>query len=279
MDKFEFLSVNSLSAALEAIDRFPEVRVVSGATNVMNYIRAGRIKACTLVDISKLNDLRYIKYEDGKVKIGGLTRLAEIAESEIIKEYAPALYMAANVFADPNTRNNATIAGNICDASPAADTAPSLLVFDAVVTLESVNGKREVAITDFFKGVGRTARENNELLTHIEFAPAKNSGFYKLGMRNAMAISVVTAAAAIELNEDDTVKSCKIALGSVAPTPRRAVNAEAALIGKKLDEEAYASIEELVRGDISPIDDVRATRGYRLGVAPVTVKRALELAK
>ena len=279
MDKFEFLSVKTLSEALEAINRFPEVRVVSGATNVMNYIRAGKIKACTLVDISKLNDLRYIKYEDGKVKIGGLTRLAQIAESDIIKEYAPALYQAAQVFADPNTRNNATIAGNICDASPAADTAPSLLVFDAVVTLESVNGKREVAITDFFKGVGRTARENNELLTHIEFAPAKNSGFYKLGMRNMMAISVVTSAAAVELDADGVVTSAKIALGSVAPTPKRAVNAEAALIGKKLDDAAYESIAELVRGDISPIDDVRATRAYRLGVAPAIVKRALEAAK
>ena len=98
-------------------------------------------------------------------------------------------------------------------------------------------------------------------------------------MRNMMAISVVTSAAAVELDADGVVTSAKIALGSVAPTPKRAVNAEAALVGKKLDEEAYESIAELVRGDISPIDDVRATRKYRLGVAPAIVKRSLEAAK
>ena len=279
MEKFEFLSVNSVSEALEAINTLPEVRIVAGATNVMNNIRSGKQKPANLVSLDKLDELRYIKLEDGKVKIGGLTRLADIAESEIIKENAPALHMAANVFADPNTRNRATIAGNICDASPAADSAPSLLVFDATVNLESINGKRSVAITDFFKGVNRTAREDNEIVTSIEFAPCKKSGFYKVGMRNAMAISVVTAAAAIELAEDGTVKDCKIALGSVAPTPKRAVNAEKALIGKKLTEETYESIADIVRGDISPIDDVRATRTYRLGIAPVTVKRAIELAK
>ena len=278
MEKFEFLTVHSLAEALEAIDNLPEVRIVAGATNVMNNIRSGKQKPATLIDIDKLDELRYIRMEDGKIQIGGLTRLADIAESELIKENAPCLYMAANVFADPNTRNRATIAGNIADASPAADSAPSLLVLDATVNIESKAGKRSVNINAFFKGVNRTALEKNEMITSVEFAPCKQSGFYKIGMRNAMAISVVTAAASVALGENGTIAACKIALGSVAPTPKRAVTAEEMLLGKKPTHETFASIAEAVRGDISPIDDVRATRAYRLGIAPTVVERAFEAA-
>ena len=177
------------------------------------------------------------------------------------------------MFADPNTRNRATVAGNIADASPAADSAPSLVAFDAIVNVESVNGKRAIPITEFLIAPRTTALQRNEMITSVEFLPHKKSAFYKIGYRNAMAISIATCAAALELNDDGTVKEARIALGSVAPTAKRAYDVEQAMVGHHLTENFLDSLADMISGNVQArITSV--TRNYRIGVTPVIVKRA-----
>jgi len=277
MKQFDFLNAPNIETALYFLHEHGErALLVAGGTNVCVDIRAGKFNDRALISIRDVAALNGISLEDGVISIGASTTLAAIAQSELLKEHAPCLYMAANVFADPTTRNSATIGGNIANASPAADTAPPLMALGAAVHTLSSNGAREIAIDEFFVGVGRTSLNPDELITHLTFSPAK-SGYVKLGLRNAMAISVVSAAAVVE-NENGIIKRVRVALGSVAPTPVRARHVENALVGKRFNEDTIALAAEMVQHDVRPIDDIRASANYRRQVAPVVVKRALRLA-
>ena len=276
MKNFNYRNASDIKSALAILSEEKEnAYLVAGGTNVMVDIRAGKRNNLTLVNIRGISNLRGVKYSRGKVVIGALTTIDDLGHSPIIEKYAPALYTAANNFADPTTRHTATIGGNIANASPAADTATPLVALQATVLVEKKGGKRKIAIDDFFKGVGKTALASDEMIIAVEFPAQPRSAFRKLGLRNAMAISIVTAAATIEKDRSGVVKNCTIALGSVAPTPVRAKNAEKAVIGKKLNDSTYQAMAEALQKDISPIDDIRASAAYRREVAPVIVKRVL----
>lgn len=279
MKEFNYVNAPDLRTALSILDKEREKAcVVAGSTNVMVDIRAGKLNELTLVNIRDIEALRGIKQGRGKIIVGPLTTISELAESPIIAQHAPALFMSAVDFADAVTRNSATIGGNIANASPAADTAPPLLALNAEVVIEAKGAKRRVAISEFFTGVNKTVLQANELITAIEFTPNSQSAFYKISLRNAMAISVATAACAVKYGRDGLVRECSIALGSVAPKPVRAYAAESFLIGQKLEAATLAkALVELDR-DISPIDDIRSTAEYRREVSPVIVKRVLEKA-
>jgi CO/xanthine dehydrogenase FAD-binding subunit len=276
---FSFVNVENKADALEVLHREKEKScLVAGATNVMPFIRYEKINDKTLINIRNLQELRFIREEEDKIEIGPLTTIYDLENSEIIEKYAPALREAAQDFADPTTRNSATIGGNIANASPAADTATPLLALNAVVVAESKSGVRKIPIQEFFLGVNKTALQCDELITVIEVpknAANSNSCFIKLGLRNAMAISVVSVAAGVELAEGK-VAHANVALGSVAPTPVRAKTVEAALVGKEFTPGLVEETAKLVTEDISPIDDVRASGEYRKTVAAVLVKRALK---
>ena len=277
MKNFAFINAPDIKSALNILDKEGgRTYLVAGGTNALVDIRAGKINERLLVNIRDIGDLAGIKCEGDKLIIGAATTLSEIAASLLVQEKAPALFMAANDFADPTTRASATIAGNIVNASPAADTAPPLLAHQAeVVIVSEKSGHRRVAINDFFLGFGKTVLEPNELITAIEIPVNPMSSFYKLGLRNAMAISVITAAVALQKDEQNVITECTIALGSVAPRPVRALNTEEALIGCEIDENIEGIIAEAIVKDISPIDDIRASAEYRLSVAPVIIKRAI----
>jgi carbon-monoxide dehydrogenase medium subunit len=242
------------------------------------YTKAKKLNDATLVSIRDIKELRGVTEKDSHIRIGSLTSVAEIAASELIRELAPALWMAANAFADPTTRNSATIGGNIACSSPAADTAPPLLALSAEVILAKKGGQRRVALDHFFTGVNKNVMEPNELIEAFEFRALPKSGFYKLGLRNAMAISIATAAAGVELDGEGRFKAVRVAMGSVAPTPVRCVNAERALTGRRPERDAFDLLAAALDEDISPIDDIRASEAYRRSVAPVCVRRAIELA-
>ncbi|MCL1975780.1 MAG: xanthine dehydrogenase family protein subunit M [Firmicutes bacterium] len=276
MKNFNYVKAPDVRGALAFLDREGDKAcVVAGGTNVMVDIRAGKMNDLTLVGISDIAALRGIQEEDGKICVGALTTISELAASTLLAKQAPALYMAAKVFADAVTRNSATIGGNIAYASPAADTAPALLALKADVLIESEGGKRRVPIAEFFTGVNKTLLQAGELITALEFIPNPYSAFFKIGLRNAMAISVATAACAVKLAANGVIEDCAVALGSVAPKPLRAYEAEKILIGRKLDDDTVKAALEAVGAAISPIDDTRATGEYRREVAPVLVKRAL----
>lgn len=281
MKNFEFVNAPTLSDALKVLDTLGEkALLVAGGTNVLVYIRAGKRNDRTLVNIRDIKELRGISVDNGTVKIGALTTLNDIASSDILKENAPCLYAAGNVFADPTTRNSATIGGNVANAGAGGDTIPSLLVLDAVAHVKSLQGEREIKVCDLFTGPGRTVIKPNEILTHFTFQAQKQVGFLKLSMRNSMSISMASCAAYIKLDDAGKVADCRLALGAVAPTPVRAYEAEKALMGKPLTDDAtFDAVGEAVQGDMNPRNpSVRATVTYRRAVVPVLVKRACKLA-
>lgn len=280
MSEFSFVQALDLKDALAVLDRERgRALPVAGTTNVMPALRSGLYQDKLFLGIRNLEQLRGIRYSRGKIAVGALEKLSDIAASQLLLKKAPALYMAANVFADATTRNSATLGGNLAFASPAADSAPPLLALKANILLQSKNGRRRLPLAEFFSGVNKTVLADNELILGVEFAANPHSAFYKLGLRNAMAISVATAAASLRRDKSGCITEAVIAMGAVAPTPLRLIATEQAVLGKSLADldkpEMIRLLAKAVNSDISPIDDIRASAEYRREVAPVLVRRTL----
>ncbi|MDR1193023.1 MAG: FAD binding domain-containing protein [Peptococcaceae bacterium] len=279
MSGFAFQSAGSLEEALAVLARTEgETRIVAGGTNVVPAIRDGRQPPALLLDISRLDGLRGLREEKGKLWIGALTTLAELAASPLLAERAPALYQAANSFADPNTRGRATVAGNITNASPGADMAPPLLVLEAEVFLTGPAGHRSLPLREYLTGPFRAALTRDEIVTHLTISPQVHSAFIKIGLRRAMAISVATVAVALEKATDGAVTACRIAFGALGPTALRAPQAESVFLGRQPDSALFAAAAAAIAGDIQPRDGLRGTREYRLSAAGAILERAFSLA-
>lgn len=254
-------------------------RVVAGCTNVLPDIRAKKTGASILVDISGLEELKGITVTEDKVIIGSLTTICELLHSEEIATHGQVLWQACRQFADPLVRNRATIGGNLANASPAADGVVPLLALEAVVTVESAAGTREVPVAEFFSGPGQSVLQPGELITSVSFPKASTmkSAFIKFGLRKAMAISLASIGLVLGM-QGGSIGQVRIALGALAPTPVRARQTESYLTGKEINPEVMARAMELVRTEVKPISDVRASREYRRHLSGVLLKRALESA-
>lgn len=274
----EFLRATSVDEALAAAR--DGAAFVAGGTNLVPDVLFGRKKIARAVDISGLDELRFIEEADGKIRIGALATVTDLLESELIRTAASPLYESALEFAGPLVRNRASVAGNLMDASPAADLAPPLLVQDAVVELASAEGERALPLSEFFLDYRKTAARPEELMTAIviePLGPEDRCAYYKLQLRRAMAIAVVGVAVALRM-EGDVCADAAISLGAVAAIPYRAQAAEAYLrdmeVGEAEIEAAAAAAEESAR----PIDDVRASAAYRKKMCGVLVRRLLKKA-
>lgn len=282
LPEFSMLVPQSLEEAVKwKADISPSPVPVAGGTNVVVDLRNGRCEYQSLINIAGLSELSGISQENGNVTIGGGVTITEIFESPVIRQNAPCLHQAAGVFANPLICNRATVGGNLADASPAADTAPSLLVLDASVDLVSHTIKRSVPLKDFFLHVRKTVLQPQEIIAAVHWKipfEKSSSAFYKIGLRKSDAISVASAAVMIEGGDNYQCHEVRIALGSVAPCPLRIVDAEDRLRGVKLTDEAIAEAARLAGEAVSPIDDVRASASYRREMAGVLVARLLKQA-
>ncbi|MDR0840873.1 MAG: xanthine dehydrogenase family protein subunit M [Christensenellaceae bacterium] len=274
MSEFTFCSVFSIDEALMKLAQEPGACVVAGGTDVTLRIREGRQRPGLLLDISRIAELQGIREERGYIHIGATTTLAAIASSELLAAKAPALYEAANRFADPNTRNRATIGGNIVNASPGADTPPPLCALGAEVLLRSPKGTRCLPVWEYLLGPNRTALLPGELVLGVRFKPCPHSAFIKIGLRKAMAISVETAAVALEKDENGVITACGIAFGALGPKALRAWNTEKALLNKRPSNAVLAAAVAAVGTDIQPRDGLRGTKEYRYSTAGVIFERA-----
>ncbi len=274
----EYLAPKTLSEALVLIRRWRiNGKLVAGGTNVLPDMRAN-IRPRALVDLSHLKNLSFVKEKGEKIQIGALTTISELASSEKIRKYAAILSEAANQFGNPLVRNRATVGGNLADGSPAADTAVPLLVLDAMIVTQSNLKMREIPINHFFVGPHKTALQSNEIIKEIVFTkpnPHAKMAYAKLGLRNAMAISVASIALLIEMNEGKCIEA-KIALGAVAPKPIRAYQTEVFLKNKVITEEVIESCCKNVSKEISPITDIRASADYRKDMASVLLKKLIK---
>ncbi len=280
LPEFELLMPRALPEALEMLaGRASDGMPIAGGTNVIPDLRGGRYRPACLVNVAGLPELRGIRWEDGFLVIGGGVTIAEVLEDPLVAQFAPVLREAARVLASPLIRNRATVAGNLANASPAADMAPPLLVLDAEVELTSREGSRQVPLKDFFVHVRRTVRQPHELITAVRvLLPSEGSRarFFKVALRKADAIAVINGAVRVDLAEDGRCRAARIALGAVAPTPIRAYEAEKALEGQPLTPDVIAGAARLAAEATHPIDDLRGSAAYRRAVTEVMVRRALE---
>jgi len=280
MKNFTFTRPDCLAEALKVKERGGvKAHVLAGGTNLMSYIKKGVFTEGALIDITRLDELKAVARSGDTLEIGACATITELLENPLVTGTVPFFAGALRKFANPLIRNTATIGGNLADASPIADTAPILLVLDAVLTARSISGSREIPLADFFVAPRKTVLRPEELLTRIAFRiPEKTETvtFLKMGLRNGTACSVTSAAAFLGI-ENGKAKTVRVALGGVAPRPVRARAAEAALSGKDPTMAACAASAEHARADISPISDVRGSAEYRSDLAVTLVKRCLAL--
>lgn len=279
MNQFKYISSKTKEEVLKILEQEKsEVCIVAGCSNVLPYIKDRKLPAKLLLNISDIEELNYVKKSEDEIYIGPGTTISDLINSKIIKEECNILYQAAEQFADPTVRNRATIGGNLADASPAADTAPPLLALNAVLEAESMNKKREIPLKDFFLGPRKTVLRNDEMITSIkikDYPINKNGCFIKLGLRQAMAISVATIAMILEV-EKNRVKDIRIAMGSIAPIPLRLFKTEEFLKSKEISDDLIKKAMQKVREEVKPIGDVRASAEYRRYVSGILFKRAFK---
>lgn len=279
LPEFNLLRPRTIPEALALLsEHAPDVLPLAGGTNLVIEWRDGHARAGTVVDLSRLQDLRRIRREDGHMVIGGGTTITRLLHDPLIAAHGAPLKQAAAMLGNPLVRNRATVAGNLVNASPAADTAPPLMALDAEVELTSCAGMRRVALHEFMTGVNQTQRRPDELVTAIRWpVPPERSagGFYKIALRKADACSVISAAAHAAWDENGCCTHARIAIGAAAPRPVRALAAEESLLGKPLDATAIAEAARLAVDATRPIDDIRGTAAYRRRMAAVIVRRLL----
>ena len=271
----EFLNPRTLEEALDALAADgDDLRVVSGATDVVVWVRDGRMGVSRYLNLSYLGgELRFIREEDGFIEIGALTTLTDLLRSDLIRRHGLALWEAAALFGSVQIRNRATVAGNLGTASPAGDTLPPLLALGAQAVLESSSGVRDVSLEKYMFGPGQTARSSDELITTVRFPVLKEreTSFYRrLDLRDALAISVAGVAARVGRapGRSETFTSARVALGAVAPTVRRAPAVESALTEGPVKPDDLMEIGRLAAQSAQPIDDVRASAEYRKALIP-----------
>jgi carbon-monoxide dehydrogenase medium subunit len=273
VDDVTYEAPGSLGDLLDILDG-GNVTIMAGATDIMPKVNDGVLKPSRLVYIGNAG-LGGIRKESGQLVLGAATKLSDLLESELVRECAPLLAEALANMAGVSIRNIATIGGNLCNASPAADTAVPLLVMDAKFVLLSRKGKRTVPAEGFFTGPGRTVLSPGEILSEIimDIGPHRGA-FIKIGQRKAETLSVVSAAACVVV-EDGKCAVARIAMGSVAPRPVRCYKAEELLAGQAITAKLCRQAAALAGEYATPIDDGRATAWYRKRVAPVLVERVL----
>lgn len=279
MNQFEYISPQTKEEALKILKKEKlNYVLVAGCSNVLPNIRDKKWDPKLLVNIMDIAELNYINKKGNKICIGATTTITDLCDSEIISKEFKVLHQTAQEFADPIIRNRATVGGNLADASPAADLATPLLALGALLKVESAEKKREILLQDFFIGPGKMVLHAEEMITGIEFennSQNRNGYFIKLGLRKAMAISVATVAVTLKV-EEDRIVNIRIAMGSVAPTPIRLNLTEVFLKNKEVDNRLTEKAVKIVREDINPISDIRASAEYRRYISGILFKRAFK---
>jgi CO/xanthine dehydrogenase FAD-binding subunit len=251
---------------------------IAGGTDLMVQITGElREPPARMLDLSRVEALRGIDLEDGRLVLGARTTYTDIRRSALCREHLPVLAEAAATIGAAQIQNRGTIGGNVANASPAGDTLPILLACDATILVGGQRGEREVKASDFFVGYRRTALAPDELILQVRIPLAKGREvrFRKVGTRRAQAISKVVLALAWQEGAGSAWHDVRLALGSVAPTPIRAAATEAVLEGERPTPEVADLAAETLAGELEPIDDVRSTAEYRRVVAARVLHRLL----
>jgi CO/xanthine dehydrogenase FAD-binding subunit len=277
MESQSFYTPETVDEALRILS-YTKGAILAGGTDIIPQRRGGRFRSTCLIDASRIGELRFIREDQEFIRIGALATYDDLLNSPLLKHEAAALVQAAGQVGSVQTRQRGTIGGNIANASPAGDTLPPLLVLDAMVHLLMQGGQRTEPLTSFLLGPGKTSIRPGELIHSISFrrlAKGSRTSFRRLGSRAGMAVSIVSVAAAIRFDSDHRIEFVRLALGAVAPTAFRALEAEQILAGGDGSSESIEAAAAVAARACAPIDDIRASAAYRKHAVEQMIVRAL----
>lgn len=281
LPEFDYFSCQTIAEACDLLSTHKdEARILAGGTDLLIKMKHKKITPRYLIDIKRVPDMSYIQHDkDGGLRIGALTTIQAIRNSPLIKKRFSVLNQAASVLGTRQVRNLATLGGNLCNASPAAESAPALLTLDANVRIEGLSGVRTIRVEEFFLEPDKNALQDDEILTEIEIPDLSehSGGVYLKHSTRRIDVAIVGVAVVITL-DDQICRDIRIALGAVAPTPFRARKAEDLVRGQKLGDEIFAEAAQVAAEESFPIDDIRGPADYRKQMVETLVKEGIEMA-
>ena len=272
-------SVEAAVAALAAAD--DEAHIFAGGTDLLVQLREEMIRPSLFVDIKRITEARTITVDDTCLRIGAAVTGAELSEHDAAKTLFPGVVEAVELIGSAQVQGRATVGGNLCNASPAADSVPALIAAGTVARVAGPGGLRAVAVENLMAGPSQTSLCGNEFVVPLDIPkpPARSADAYlRFIPRTEMDIAVVGAGAALTLDPNGTCTAARLALGAVAPTARLVPAAAEAVIGNKIDDTALANVAIAARAACNPIDDKRGTVAFRIHVAGVLATRAVKSA-
>ncbi|NIM59363.1 MAG: xanthine dehydrogenase family protein subunit M [Candidatus Aminicenantes bacterium] len=276
MRRFDYLRPKSLKEALQLKKTIAGAKYISGGTDLIVQIKNRELQPTTLISLRSIPELARIEINGG-ARIGALATISDLIQHIELGHNYPVLIAAAKRLGSLQIRNVATTGGNLCNCSPSADMALPLLVLEAKVRLQSAKASREIPLSEFFKGPGKSCLSSDEIMTDILLEPPSQktkATFLKKG-RVKMDLAIASLALLVEI-EGGRCRKARIAAGSVASMPLRLFDVEALLEGSTISKDSVSKAQQLARDTVSPITDLRATEEYRRHVVGVYMKRGLE---
>lgn len=283
MQAFDYVAATTVEEAVKALSNGKRARPLSGGTDLLAQLKEGRRQLDLVVDLKRIPELTSLSYDaQSGLTIGASTPCHVINASSDVKAHYAGLIDSTHLIGGVQIQGRASLGGNLCNASPAADSIPNLIAHSAVAHIAGPNGRRTVPVEEFCVAPGRTVLADGEFLVALQFpTPSKNFGaaYLRFIPRNEMDIAVVGVGASVVLSDDgQTIQSARIALGAVAPTPLFVKEAGDALAGQPATEESFAKAGEIAKAAARPIDDMRGTIAQRKHLSAVLTVRALRIA-
>jgi CO/xanthine dehydrogenase FAD-binding subunit len=282
MHRFEYFAPASLDEALSLLKGGSDgVKLLAGGTDLLVQMKEAGRHPSTVVSLHSLDELRTFETDGGGLRIGAGVDMTTIASSAVVRKQYTAISDGAGVLGSIQTRNMATIGGNVCNAAPSADTTPGLVVLGAIAEIAGADGKRELPIDELFTGPGKTTLATHEIVTAFRLPalpPHTGSVYQRHTPRKIMDIAVVGVGIRLTLADGGSIDEARICLGAVAPTVIRAPEAEQALQGQSPSEELFERAAGLAQQAARPISDVRGSAEFRRYLVGAMTKRCLGIA-
>jgi carbon-monoxide dehydrogenase medium subunit len=281
LKNFEYFDPQSVSEAVALLRQHPgSAKVLAGGTDLFLRMRHRMLMPEVVIDLKRIPELSGLHYTDQEgLRIGATVTHAQVVAHAAVGQHYGALATASNWVGSPQTRHRGTVVGNLCNASPAADTAPALLSYRATVVIAGPDGEREIPLEAFFQGPGRTALGLAELVTAVRLPPpqGRHGWGYARRTRTVIDIALVSSCAVIRAN-DGVCDEVSISLGAVGPTPLRAVQAEAVLRGQQPNPTLIAEVGKTAAAEARPLSEVRCSAEYRTDMVEVLARRCVQSA-
>ncbi len=280
MTQLDYIAPTTADEAVKALGAGP-AKVLAGGTDLLVQMRAGRVRPVRIVDLKRIPGLIGVREEAGGFVVGAATPGAVLGEHRALVKAWPGVVEAVNLIGSTQVQGRASLAGNLCNASPAADSVPAIIAARAVAVVVGSSGRREVPVEQIAVGPGKTSLAADEFVLEIRLPPrpARSADAYLRSIpRTEMDIAVVGAGVSLTLGADGGITEAHVALGAVAPTALLVPEAGAAIVGSKLDDAALERLDAAARAACRPISDKRGTADYRIKIAGVLARRAAQIA-